>query len=373
MIASSGDERFWMRQALALAALGEGSTSPNPRVGCVVVQGGRAVGIGFHRACGELHAERAALDRAGAAARGATLFVNLEPCGHRGRTPPCSERIVESGVSRVVASISDPDPRVAGSGFRALRQHGVRVETGLLEEQARRMNRTFLHWHETGRPWVTLKAGISLDGMLAAQEGRSKWITGGVARRFAHRMRLRHDAVLVGAGTVRRDDPRLTVRLPGEDGVRLRVVIASGPTLDPGRAIFDRGERSPATRVYLPDGATGYDDLARVADVRIVAGQGGRVDLDSVLSDLGGDGVQSVLVEGGGRTLAAFLHAGLAHEAAFFGAPVLLGSGGGTSLIDGPTVADPASGWRLTGVRRFPLGEDTVVLGRLQRPEPQDG
>jgi len=357
-----------MRQALALAALSEGRTSPNPRVGCVVVRDGRAVGTGFHRACGEPHAETRALDAAGELARGASLFVNLEPCAHFGRTPPCTERIVAGGIARVVASISDPDPRVNGLGFRRLRESGVIVETGALEDDARRINRSFLQWHETGRPWVVLKAGVSLDGMLAAQDGRSRWITGEIARRFAHRLRMRHDAVVVGATTVRRDNPRLTARLGGEESARLRVVLSSRADLDPGAAIFDRRDGWPPARVYAADDAGVDPSLRGRCELRVVRSRDGRLDIAAVLEDLARDEVQSVLVEGGGTTLASFLSAGLADEAALFTAPVLLGARGGTPLLDLASVEDPDRGWRLMNVRRIPLAEDVLVLGDLRPP-----
>jgi diaminohydroxyphosphoribosylaminopyrimidine deaminase/5-amino-6-(5-phosphoribosylamino)uracil reductase len=359
-----------MRQALALAALGEGSTSPNPRVGCVVVRDGRAVATGFHRACGEPHAESRALDEAGERARGASLYVNLEPCAHFGRTPPCADRIVASGIARVVASIQDPDPRVNGLGFRRLRDGGVAVETGALEEDARRLNRSFLHWHETGRPWVVLKAGVSLDGMLAARDGRSRWITGAIARRFAQRLRMRHDAVLVGATTVRRDDPRLTVRVGGEERARLRVVLSSRADLDPGAAVFETRGGWPVTRIYAADDSGASPELRRRADVRVVPSHGGRLEVAAVLEDLARDAVQSVLVEGGGATWASFLSAGLADEAALFTAPLILGARGGTPLLDLASVDEPGHGWRLEDVRRIPLAEDVLVLGELRRSGP---
>lgn len=366
-------DRHWMEQALALAALGEGSTSPNPRVGCVIVADDRAVGTGFHRASGEPHAEVRALRDAGDLARGATLYVNLEPCAHHGRTPPCADRIVAAGIRRVVASITDANPKVNGRGFRLLREAGLEVDTGLLELEARALNRSFLHWHATGRPWVTLKAGVSLDGMISAREGRSRWITGPLARRFAHRLRLRHDAVLVGAGTVRRDDPLLTARIGDEEIVRLRVVLTSGFDLDPQARVFEPRGGRPVTRVYAPESTEAPGGrLTERADIRRLPARDGRLELGSVLDDLGRDGVQSVLVEGGGRTTSWFLEEGAAHGAAVFSAPVLLGARGGTPWVDGPSVEQPAEGWRLSGVRRVPLGVDQLLLGELTRTASED-
>jgi diaminohydroxyphosphoribosylaminopyrimidine deaminase/5-amino-6-(5-phosphoribosylamino)uracil reductase len=358
-----------MEQAHALAALGEGTTSPNPRVGCVIVRGGQAVGTGFHLSSGKPHAEIMALEEAGELARGATLYVNLEPCSHHGRTPPCVHRIVAAGIRRVVASITDPNPRVNGDGFRSLREAGVEVECGLLAPEARALNRPFLHWHTTGRPWVTLKAGLSLDGMISARDGCSRWITGIVARRFAHRLRLRHDAVLVGAGTVRRDDPRLTARLAEDEIVRLRVVLTSSLDLDPGARILERPEGRPATRIYAPEGAADAGaGLRDRAEIRRLPARRGRLDLAAVLDDLGRDGLQSVLVEGGGRTVSRFLEDGVANAAAIFSAPVVIGARGGTPWVDGASVERPEAGWRLTGVRRLPLVDDQLVLGDLAPP-----
>lgn len=369
--ATRDDERRWMEQALALAALGEGTASPNPRVGCLLVNGGRVVGRGYHQAPGLPHAEIRALSEAGGRAPGSTLFINLEPCAHHGRTPPCCEQLLESGVRRVVAAVVDPNPLVNGMGFRRLREAGIAIEVGLLAEAARRLNAPFFHRHATGRPRVTLKAAVSLDGMLSAADGRSKWITGPAARRFAHRLRARHDAVLVGAETVRRDDPRLTVRLPGVVAPRRRVVLAPRLALNPEARIFRCREPGlPPPRVYvardLPSSAEArFEDRAEIVRV---AEADGRLDLGEVLTDLAGVGVLSVLVEGGGRTLAGFLGAGLADEAAWFIAPRLLGARGGTPMIDRRTVGLPGAGWLLDAPYRIPLADDLLVLGRLHAP-----
>lgn len=362
----SGDpeDRRWVEQALALAVLGEGRTRPNPMVGCVVVRRGRVVGAGYHRALGEPHAETVALEQAGERARGATLYVNLEPCAHHGRTPPCTEAIARAGVRRVVASITDPNPLVNGRGFERLRAAGVVVDAGVLEGRARRVNRTFLHWHRTGRPWVTLKAASSLDGLLATREGRSRWITGPLARRVAHRCRLRHDAIVVGAETIRRDDPRLTVRLPGVEAHPRIVVLASELRLSPNAKIF-RGATRPLVYGSLDASGEAEAALRDRAEVRRVPAARGRVDLEAVVEDLGREGLQSVLVEGGGKTLASFLAGGLAHEARLFLAPSLLGARGGTPVVDGDSVEDPGWGWRLEQVRRVVIGEDEMVGGIL--------
>jgi diaminohydroxyphosphoribosylaminopyrimidine deaminase/5-amino-6-(5-phosphoribosylamino)uracil reductase len=365
---SGPDDRYWMAQALALGALAEGRTSPNPRVGCLIVRDGRVVGRGYHRAPGLPHAEAVAVADAGPGARGSTLYVNLEPCAHHGRTPPCVDLLVERGIGRVVAAMQDPDPRVNGKGFEHLRRAGIRVEVGLLQDEARRLNAAFDHWHRHRMPLVTLKAALSLDGQLAADGGRARWITGPAARRFAHRLRLAHDAVLVGAGTVRRDDPRLTVRLAGAGPSPLRVVLSAGLDLDPGCRLF-RVAAPSRPRIYTTAGAPEQvvKRLTEVADIVCVEERDGALDLRAVLADLAGHGVQSLLVEGGGRTHAGFLEAGLAESAALFVSGKLLGARGGTPLLDMRTVDEPDRGWRFVRERLVPLGQDMLLMGALER------
>jgi diaminohydroxyphosphoribosylaminopyrimidine deaminase/5-amino-6-(5-phosphoribosylamino)uracil reductase len=361
-------ERHWMEQALALGALGEEATSPNPRVGCVVVREGRAVGRGWHRAPGLPHAEAIALAEAGPAARGATLYVNLEPCAHVGRTPPCTDMIAQSGIRRVVAAVTDPNPLVDGRGFAALRAAGITVDVGLLARESEELNEAFLHVHRRGRPRVTLKAAVSLDGMLAAAGGRARWITGAAARRFAHRLRLRHDAVLVGAGTIRIDDPQLTVRLPGVSAERIRAVLAPELDLDPGAALFRAPGRRPRLYASAAAAAERVERLAAVADVVRVAEHADGLAIDEVLADLGRLSVQSVLVEGGARTFASFLDAGRADRMALFVAPRLVGARGATPLVDRLAADAPALGLHLDIRHQLALGPDLVLLGRLGGP-----
>jgi diaminohydroxyphosphoribosylaminopyrimidine deaminase/5-amino-6-(5-phosphoribosylamino)uracil reductase len=355
-------ERFWMEQALALAALGEGRTSPNPLVGCVLLRGDRVVGRGWHRAPGEPHAEAIAVAEAGEQARGATAYVNLEPCAHSGLTPPCADTLIRSGVARVVAAVRDPNPLVDGKGIERLRAENVEVEIGLLAEQAEELNAPFLHWHRTGRPLVTLKAAISLDGMLAARDGCSQWISGPVARRFAHRLRLRHDAVLVGGETARRDDPRLTVRLPGPACTKLRVVLSASLNLDPSLELF----QGPPTRVYTTVKAADAAKPLGVAEIVGLPGDAdGHVDLCAMLDHLGRSGVQSLLVEGGAKTFGAFLSQSLADRAAIFVTGKLIGSVGATSLFSMNAATEPAQAIRLSAMRHIPLGPDLLICGRV--------
>jgi diaminohydroxyphosphoribosylaminopyrimidine deaminase / 5-amino-6-(5-phosphoribosylamino)uracil reductase len=359
-------DRDGMAQALALAVLGEGRTHPNPQVGCVLVRDGRVVGSGFHRAAGEPHAEAVALARAGTAARGATLYVNLEPCAHHGRTPPCADAIVAAGVARVVAGTRDPNPLVDGRGLDRLRSAGIAIETGLMEAECRSVNAGFLSVHGRGRPWITVKAAQSQDGLIAAAGGSSTWVTGEAARRYVHRLRYRHDAVLVGAATVRRDDPRLTVRLPGIDAARRRVVLATRFDVDPRAKVFAReSAAAPRTRVYGgPDSRGG--PLGEVAELVRVEATSDGLDLAAVLADLAGLGVQSVLVEGGGRTIGSFLRAGLVDEMALFVAPRLIGARGATPLVDLAAAASPDRAPRLIHRQMIPLGADVLLVAGVE-------
>lgn len=366
-------DRACMAQALALAALPEGTTSPNPRVGCLLVRDGEVVGRGYHLAPGGPHAEVVAVEEAGERARGATLYVNLEPCAHQGRTPPCVDLIVRSGVRRVVAAVRDPNPMVDGRGIAILREAGIRVDVGLLAAEAEALNEPFLHWHRRARPLVTLKAALSVDGQLSAARGRSRWISSDAARRFAHRLRLRADAVLVGAGTVRRDDPRLTVRLPGVRNAARRVVLSARLDLDPEARVFTTEGDGPPTLVYTTEELSGKGAarLARRAEVVVVGRRGAGLDLRAVLQNLAERQVQSLLVEGGGTTFAAFLAAGLADALALFQSPKLIGTGGATPFLDGPAVAEPALAPRLERRSLLCFGEDLLVMGRVARSEAE--
>lgn len=366
------DDRAWMAQALSLAALAEGTTSPNPRVGCLLVRDRAVVGHGFHRVAGGAHAEVLAVREAGERARGATVYVSLEPCAHHGRTPPCADLLAQSGVGRVVVAMRDPNPLVDGRGIDRLREAGIQVDVGLMEGEAVRLNEAFVHWHRRARPLVTLKAALSADGLLSADQGCSQWITGPAARRFAHRLRLRSDAIVVGSGTVNRDDPRLTVRLPGVPRQPLRVILSGSLGLDPEAKIFRCEDGVGAPRIYTVEDAPSdrRSRLERVAEIVTVAVDGeGRPDPRAVLQHLAEGGIQSVLVEGGGATHHAFLIGGLADRAAFFYAPRVIGAQGATPLADGPAVAAPALGARLEDRRLLSLGPDVVLLARVARAD----
>lgn len=363
---------IFMLRALDLARQGEGYTSPNPCVGAVVVRDGQIVGEGFHPAAGEPHAEIFALREAGERARGATLYVTLEPCCHHGRTGPCCTAIVAAGIARVVAAVVDPNPRVAGQGLAQLRQSGIDVEIGLCAAEGRWLIAPFAKHILTGLPHVTLKGGMTLDGQLATANGQSQWITGSEARAFAHRLRQRCDAVMVGIGTVLADNPRLTTRLPGGGGRDpLRVVVDSRLRTPSTAALLDR--TSPAGTVIATSESAPFAEEERLratgAEVLRLPTREGRLDLRHLLSHLGGRGVQSLLLEGGGRLNHAAWREGLVDRLALFVAPLLLG-GQGIPLFSGPGCGELASAVRLADFRCTRLGDDVLLEGEVAACSP---
>lgn len=328
------DVRF-MRQALRLAARGAGRVSPNPMVGAVVVKDGRVVATGWHRVLGGDHAEVDALRAAGDGARGADLYVNLEPCCHFGRTPPCTRAVLAAGIRRVVVAHPDPNPLVSGQGIATLRQAGVEVEVGVLEAEARALNAAFLTWITAGRPHVTLKMAMTLDGRTAARDGSARWITSEDARREVHRMRAVADAVLVGAGTARRDDPMLLPTLARAKRRALRVVADPAAALSPKSALARSTRRGPVLAAV-----TDRADPARVAalqaagvEILSLPGDPGGVSLPGLLSALGRRGVTSVLAEGGPTLASALLRQGLVDALVLYVAPRLLGDPSALPLV----------------------------------------
>jgi diaminohydroxyphosphoribosylaminopyrimidine deaminase / 5-amino-6-(5-phosphoribosylamino)uracil reductase len=362
-------ERF-MRRALELAERGRGLTSPNPMVGAVVVASdGEVVGEGFHVRAGAPHAEVEALQAAGPRARGATLYVTLEPCAHHGRTPPCVDAIVAAGVARVVAAVGDPNPRVSGRGFEELRRAGVETATGVAAAAAERQNRVFLTAMRAGRPHVTLKAGMTLDGKIADVHGASRWITGEAARRHAHRLRGEADAIVVGIGTVLRDDPELTVRLsPPWPREPFRVVLDTGARTPPTARIVKAGTSARTLIVVGGDApaARTRDLEAAGATVLRCPRRDARIDPSALLAELFAREVRAVLVEGGGEVHAAFLDAGLVDRVAIFVAPLLLGGRHASSVVAGAG-RELKRAVRLGAFGVTPLGDDLLLEADISR------
>ncbi|MBA4062194.1 MAG: bifunctional diaminohydroxyphosphoribosylaminopyrimidine deaminase/5-amino-6-(5-phosphoribosylamino)uracil reductase RibD [Isosphaera sp.] len=353
-----------MRHALALAARGRGSVEPNPMVGAVVLDlTGSVVGEGWHQRFWGPHAEVFALEAAGGAARGGTLVVTLEPCCHHGKTPPCTDAVLRSGVRRVVAATADPFPRVAGGGLAILREAGVEVDVGLCEADARRLNAPYLKLLRTGRPWVHAKWAMTLDGRIATRTHDSRWVSGEESRRRVHELRGRLDAVLVGRGTVEHDDPLLTARPPGPR-VPARVVVSASGNL-PDRCQLRATARDVPVIVYTAAGderkLTGWAaDGAEV--VALPPGDTG-VSLDAVFADLGRRRFTNVLVEGGAGLLGSVLDAGAADEFHVFVAPKLVGGVGAVPPVGGAGVAAMADALHLAEFTAEPSGDDVYLHG----------
>ena len=360
-------DQVWMRRALALAARGLGRTFPNPPVGAVLVRGGRVVGEGFHARTGSPHAEINAIRAARGRVRGAELFVTLEPCSHHGRTPPCVEALLGLGLRRVVVGVHDPNPRVRGRGIRRLRRAGIPVTIGVEAEAARELLAGFRSRVLRGRPLVTLKLAVTLDGRIAAAGGDARWISGPAARRLAHRLRGVSDAVLVGAGTVRADDPRLTCRIAGGHDP-LRIVLAGRDLALPPRArVLARG--GPPTLVIAPFGAR-PDRVAALGrcgvEVLLLPGRGGRISFERVVRALGARGLTTLLVEGGGTVAADALRAGVVDRVVLFLAPSFLGADGVAAV--GPLgVRRAANAFRLGPMTVQRIGGDLVLEGQPHR------
>ncbi len=346
-----GRDEDYMRMALELAELGRGFVSPNPMVGAVVVQRGRVVGVGYHRRYGEKHAEVRAIEDAGPSARGGTMYVTLEPHNFHGKQPPCTEAIVRAGIRRVVVGALDPNPRVRGGGVEALREAGIEVVVGVLEEEVRRQNEVFFTFHEEGRPFVALKMAITLDGRIADARGRSKWITGEEARRVVHLLRSQYDALLVGAGTVRADDPSLTVRHTFAERQPLRVVLTRSGNVPCKARLFSDGH--PTLLLHVGDVPCDFGD-----NVRTVRFSG---EIEELLQILKEKMITSVMVEGGGGVFTAFMEAGIVDRVYTFVSPKFVG--GDMGVFAGSLPLGDALGYEIEAVER--VGGD--VLMNLRR------
>lgn len=350
-----------MARALALAAQGLHTTTPNPRVGCVIVRDGRIVGEGWHRRAGEAHAEAAALQQAGNAARGATAYVTLEPCSHFGRTPPCADALIAAGVTRVVVAMEDPNPLVSGRGLARLRASGVSTAHGLLEDEARELNIGFHSRMTRGRPWVRLKAASTLDGKTALNNGVSQWITGPDARADGHRWRARACAILTGIGTVREDDPELTVRAVPCERQPLRVLVDARLDVAPTARIL-QGEP-----ILVATASRDAEKIARLHDaghrLLMLPNDGGKVDLPALLKELGTLGLNEVHVEAGFKLNGSLLREGCIDEFLLYLAPMLVGEAAqGLFNLTALTSLDAAMRLDVLDLRR--IGDDFRLIAR---------
>ena len=363
------EDEVFMRRALELARNGLGLASPNPMVGAVVVSGGVVVGEGWHEGPGTPHAEAMALDEAGSRARGATLYLTLEPCRHHGRTPPCAPRVVEAGVARVVAAVQDPNPLVDGRGFRHLRQSGREVSIGVLEAEAIDLIAGFAKHVRTGLPFVTLKLAASLDGKIAARDGSSRWITGQAAREDAHRLRAAFDAIVVGAGTALADDPALTVRLGGFRGRHPVRVLVDGRGRVPASAkAFDGSAQTLVATAPQTSGEIRAAWERAGAEVLVLeAGEDGRVPLDELVAELGKRELQTVLIEGGSSLAWSAVEGEVVDRLVLYLAPKLIGGVDAPGVLGGAGIRGIAEALpvSLRSIER--VGDDVKMVADVHR------
>lgn len=359
---SPDDDQRWMRSALLLARFGLGRTTPNPSVGCVIVRDGQLVGRGRTADGGRPHAETQALTAAGAQAKGATAYVTLEPCSHQGQTPPCAEALIKAGIARVVIACGDPDDRVAGAGVKMLKAAGIAVEMGVGQDAAAAILAGYMHLRQHGRPLITVKVASTLDGRIALQDGRSKWITGARTRAYVHKLRAQHDVVMTASGTVRADDPSLTCRLQGYDAAQpLRAVVASTPTLPADSKLVQTAKDSSVILFALSDAAMPAPTHQGLQVHHVGAGKDGRPDLNQIFQHLGDMGKSSVFIEAGGTFVASLLKLGLVDRLIWTRSSGVIGGDGLPSLAN-LGLGDLADGRIFRRVAAQIIDEDAIEV-----------
>jgi diaminohydroxyphosphoribosylaminopyrimidine deaminase / 5-amino-6-(5-phosphoribosylamino)uracil reductase len=366
MVEPFATSNHWMRRALHLAKKGKGRTSPNPLVGAVLVRKGRVVGEGYHVKAGEAHAEIVALQKAGKEARGSTLYINLEPCNHFGKTPPCVPAVIEAGVKRVVVGMVDPNPMVKGKGISMLRKAGIDVHVGTLEKECKTLNEAFCKYILLKEPFVILKVAATLDGKMATRNGDSKWISNETSRRLVHRVRNEVDGVVVGIGTVLKDDPLLTARVRGGRDP-YRIILDSRLQIPEQAKVIGLSSSKTiiATTAVAPGNKIERLEKAGV-HVLIVESKNGRVDLKAFLSKLGEMGMMSILVEGGGHINGAFLDEGLIDKFLLFLSPRLLGDTRAMGIFAGKGADQLKKATAVKEVRVKKIGGDILIEGYVE-------
>ena len=353
------NEKYMLR-AIELAKLGEGYTNPNPMVGAVIVKDGRIIGEGYHKRCGDLHAERNAFKSLTESAEGADIYVTLEPCCHHGRTPPCTEAIIEHKIARVFIGSRDPNPKVSGKGARILREHGIEVYEDVCREACDEINPVFFHYITKKRPYVVMKYAMTLDGRIATRTGKSKWITGEEARRHTHRLRGRYAAILCGIGTVLADDPMLNSRIEGAHQP-LRIVLDSSLRIPMESQLVRTAREYPTMVVCARE--TEKKKLLEDKGVEVLCftSSDGKADLNALLCELGRREIDSILVEGGGEVHEAFRKSGLADHVCCYIAPKIFGGCGAKGPVGGLGVDEPADALMLSNRKITLLGDDLLL------------
>ncbi len=360
----------YMAAALRLAKKGTGKTSPNPLVGAVIVKGSLVIGRGYHQRAGGDHAEVAALKNASEDPRGATLYVNLEPCCLHGLTPPCTDALLSCGLRRVVVGMVDPNPRVAGRGIEILRKGGIEVRKGVLEEACRNLNEAYIKHITTGLPFVIMKSAATLDGKIAAASGESRWITGEQARKWVHKIRSQVDAVMIGVGTILRDDPQLTVRLQrGSVRNPIRVIVDSHLRTPPAARVLHPGTGAEVFIAALSGVPSEKEAALRARGARILAvpPRDGRVDLAELMRQLGERGITSILMEGGSELNASALAQGVVDKVLIFFAPMIMGGWDSPPIVGGRGPLNLQEARQLTRISIQKLGRDRLIMGYMER------
>lgn len=358
-------DKIYLKRALELAELGKQTVSPNPAVGAVVVKDGQVIAEGWHKKTGGPHAEAEALSNISRdQAEGSTIYINLEPCCHHGRTPPCTDAIIDKGIARAVFCMIDPNPRVNGSGAQALRNAGIEVDFGVLEAEARQLNEIYVHHMETGRPFIHIKAGLSLDGRLATATNKSQWITGEEARAYAHKLRQRYDGILVGSRTLQIDNPRLDVRVD-EGGNIHRIILDSTLKIRTDARIFSRDAGKEIIIATTSRSENRKRKELEDAGARIIIsdGEDGRVGLLEMSRQLGSLGITGLMVEGGGETISSFLRQDLVNKVTFVYAPIIIGGRNAVPVVGGEDIDSLTEALHLRFIDSFRLGNDIAIDG----------
>lgn len=363
------DDHSFMKQALDQAEKGRGWTSPNPMVGAVVVKEGRVVGQGYHQRAGGPHAEVKAIDDAGDQTRGATIYVTLEPCNHFGRTPPCTRKIIEAGIRRVVVAMSDPNPGVKGGGNAYLQDQGLAVSTGICEKEARTLNEVFITWVTTGRPFVIVKCAATLDGRMATRSGDSHWVTGPASRQYVHRIRHAVDGIMVGVETVKKDDPSLTTRLDGEKASDpTRIILDTRLSIPLTAKLLHQTSDAPTWVVCGREVPAGRRVALENTGARVIPAslKGDRIDLAALMETLSTMGITSLLIEGGGTVIGSAFAAGIADKICFFYAPKILGGDDGVPICRGTGPESMQQSIPIHDLSVFRFDTDVMIQGYLK-------